>query len=185
MADDLDRTLLNAVKKGDDARVVSLLVEGANPNQIFSSETDGWAMCSAVEADDDEIINLLLRSGGDPNLLNAEASQSRSTPLLCSMLASNYDAFRALLDAGANPEAPLCEKCADQIPFTHLTKAFFYGEYRMAYDIYKLVGMSAFDEKAIVHALENFSVLQSSDENMWREKFIEILNLRGVQFEPR
>jgi ankyrin len=91
----------NAAMRGDKGAVRTLLQQKADVNaqQIDGTSALHWA----VEANDLELADLLLRSGAKPSAAN----KAGATPLLLATQNGNAAMIERLLTAGADPNAPL------------------------------------------------------------------------------
>jgi ankyrin repeat protein len=95
--------LVDAVKDGNRAAVQSLLVQKTNVN---AAEADGTtALHWAVQADDGELVRLLVRAGANVRAANRYGV----TPLQLAAVNGSVATAQSLLDAGADPNAVLPE----------------------------------------------------------------------------
>ena len=100
-----DSALLAAVKKSDFAAAKRLL-QGASVALVNAPASDGsTALLWAVESDDPEMTQLLLRAGADAK----HANRYGMTPLHLAAVNGNAAVARDLLDAGADANAVLPE----------------------------------------------------------------------------
>ena len=97
LAQNADPRLIDAVKRGDEESLRSLLKQGANVNQ---KQPDGaTALAWAVHRDDVKLADLLIRAGADVNAVN----DYRVAPLSIACDNGNSTMVEFLLAAKANP----------------------------------------------------------------------------------
>jgi len=95
-------TLVEAVAAGDAKAVATMLENGVPPD----SRQDGTtALYTGAVAGDAAIVELLLRSGADANLLSAGPG-GEGTPLCAAACWGSADVVRSLLAHGADPNQP-------------------------------------------------------------------------------
>jgi ankyrin repeat protein len=89
--------------RGDKAAVRALVDKESNVNapQIDGTTALHWA----VRADDLELTEMLLKAGAQPSAAN----QSGATPMLLSAMNGNAAILKRLIQAGADPNAPLSQ----------------------------------------------------------------------------
>jgi len=96
----MDEQLIEAVSNKDLEKAKFCLSNGANPNA--EEQSLGSVLALAVYATDQDMIDLLLSYGADPNKENLWGE----TPLmLAAEVEAPKEAFRRLLSMGANPAA--------------------------------------------------------------------------------
>jgi len=93
----------DAAMRGDKAAVRALVDKESNVNapQIDGTTALHWA----VRADDLELTEMLLKAGAQPSAAN----QSGATPMLLSAMNGNAAILKRLIQAGADPNAPLSQ----------------------------------------------------------------------------
>lgn len=92
--------LTEAAAAGDQALLERLLVAGADPDELDGSGSS--ALIRAVRAGHFKLVGILVARGADADLRD---SAKGWTPLLHAIHAKEMDAVRALLNAGADPNA--------------------------------------------------------------------------------
>jgi ankyrin repeat protein len=96
-----DAPMIEAARRGDIARVRSLLSQKADVNEVA---VDGaTALHLAVQREDAPMVDLLLRSGANVKAANRYGV----TPLYIATLNGNASLLERLLDAGADPNATM------------------------------------------------------------------------------
>jgi len=91
-----DSRLCAAVRRGDRARVVALVGEGADPNARCRGETP---LTIAAAGRDSATADILLGLGADPD----RAGHGGATALFVACRQGDIDLARVLLEAGADP----------------------------------------------------------------------------------
>jgi ankyrin repeat protein len=90
-----------AVRKGDDAELVRLLDDGADPNAAGSGETEPLLTIALID-DREKTVEILLAHHADPNRNTIPSGYSSAHgPLYYAALHGNVPAVRALVAAGA------------------------------------------------------------------------------------
>jgi len=95
-----ETALMFAARNGDAASARMLIEAGANPN-----DSDAWGVSAttlAAHSDFTDVVELLLDKGADPN-----AAKAGFAALHNAVMQRNERMVRALLEHGANPNAPL------------------------------------------------------------------------------
>ncbi|MEE9321328.1 MAG: hypothetical protein V3U76_12840 [Granulosicoccus sp.] len=106
-----DAELLRAIHRDDLDAVIRELGKGGNPNKIYGQREYMWSMCLATDSDREQILELLLAHGGDPNLVNPNKKSLFSSPITCAVGFGNALATKTLLSSGANPARNTCANC--------------------------------------------------------------------------
>lgn len=97
IARDRETELVQAVARGDRARVEALLAEGVNPNRPSALRWGERALVHAVDRGDVEMVRILLDAGAHPDLRG-----NGLTPLGMAALRGHGRIARMLLRAGAD-----------------------------------------------------------------------------------
>ena len=114
-SEDDTTAVIEAVARGDEAKVKELLDSGINPDL---QDYDGWTpLMWAVQDGNISMADILLEAGADPNLVDYD----EETALLLAIYQNNVDAIKTL--AGAGAEVNL----ADSTGWTPLMSAASYG----------------------------------------------------------
>lgn len=106
--------LRQAVQRRDADEVLSLLQDGANPNDVSDVAAGGWSvLASAIEDGAPAIVEALLRHGADPNFSShGQRVLYRAVTLACTFASEEPDGaldpddlrvIRMLLEYGADP----------------------------------------------------------------------------------
>jgi len=99
----LDRNLIISLKKNDLTSARKFLENGANPEAIFGEDMTENVVCTAIDDRKSEKLELLVEFGADPNAFWKDAHVVQRSPLVCSVLFQNFEAFEYLLKNGADP----------------------------------------------------------------------------------
>ena len=97
---EVDSRLWNGVQKGDIAKVLSALEDGAEADA--SDKLSRTPLMEAAKRGDEAVVSLLLRRGAD---INAQDSRGTS-PLVYALAPENTKAIALLLEHGANATQP-------------------------------------------------------------------------------
>jgi len=115
--------LFAAIRAGEEATVDRLLA--AHPALANARDEEGSTpLTAAVDAHRAALIPILLRRGGDPNLVYAHSAH---TPLSWAVVIEAYDCARALMEAGVEPDL----FCAAGLGEVDRVRAFFTPEGRL------------------------------------------------------
>ncbi len=107
----LNDELLQAIRSGDAAAVEELLAKGADPNALDMRVTQAqhpdafinFALRSAAEAGNVEIVRLLLDAGACPNLNTPLGGVRAHDRVILSPYPESLEILRMLVEAGAEP----------------------------------------------------------------------------------
>lgn len=153
-----------------------LLKAGANPNYIVPSTeptkklANESAMSLAAGGNDLELLELLLKHGGDPNLRGPD-----DRPLLhIAVFQYRWDNLRLLLKYGADINIHTSDgsTAADvTVSLAHFDQAAFLLEKGFNYDL-----------QEFAKGVEIVQVPRNSEQYQWKQKVIEMLKERGVKF---
>ena len=156
-------TALSHNKKG----IKKLLQLGANPNQHF--EKGYTIVWFAAGGDDPELLEILLRHGGDPNVWVGS-----NNALMQAVEQRQWENFDLLIKYKANLNS------ADEVRSTVAT-------YAAALNYFDKVAMMldlgyTYDLPYLARLVEVSQVDEQSDQYKWRKKVLKMLESRGVKF---
>lgn len=124
----------------------------------------------------------LLEYGVNPSVQSPESNAIASSyPISCAATRSNFEAFNALLDAGADSTVNLCEQCAyDKIPLiTHvLSKPDMFVEITRRRDL------TDFELSEMARRLEVREYHKNFNGKPVMEYYTEFLRERGFEITP-
>ena len=189
-ADDesLERALIKSLAKKDYKSAEKLLKKGANPEATFGSQLNENAVCTAIDNRSSKYLELLVQYGASPNAnwRNVE-SRIHKTPLACSVILMNFEAFDFLLENGADPSVDLNEGAIEKFrnSSTAFTLALSGRRYPMALKLLKLYELHPAELERLVYEIEESSYDEAHPWNSAREELIAWAKERVPNLNPK
>jgi ankyrin repeat protein len=153
----------------DVRKIDFLLKEGANPN-YRDAKNHASAMFFAAGGERPDILELLLKNKGDPNLLGPRDENL----LMIAMGQFREKNIELLLKYGADINR------ADRHKKTVGNDAAAYGRFDLVAHFLDL-GLS-YDLQGLGRTVEISKVPSNSEQQRWKDKVIDMLKARGVKF---
>ena len=165
-------TPLGWVMQAHDKRGVGLLLEfGANPNQKFANgDSPTW---QAAGFDDPEMLELFLQHHGDPNIVDKRETTALEAAV-GSILPKNID---LLLQYGADLNY------MDERGYSAAAHAVAIGHFELAAHLLDR-GYSR-DLQSLALGVQIRQVPPDSEAQRWKDRVIEMLKARGVNYPVR
>lgn len=179
-----DGDLIRAVLEKSPQAVKHALSEGGNPNRIFGTSFNDWAMCAATTKGSEKILEILIESGGNPNLKNPPAAFPMKLPLTCALFKQNRASYDVLVAAGANLDTAPCAGCGASSRDTLFTTALFTNNFDVAKEIMDTRPITDSDIQILKSIIENRRTLPGSILAQYTIEFIEYLAERGITAVP-
>jgi len=179
-----DGDLLRGVLANSSHAVENAIRGGGNSNRIFGSSFYEWAMCAATEDGKEEILELLIDQGGNPNLVNPPAAFPKKYPLTCSLFKQNRKAYDILLNAGADLTIQPCYGCGENSRDTLITTALNTSNFDVARELLDILPVSEIDIQALKQTVEHRQTLPGSEHARYTLEFIDYLAERGITAVP-
>ena len=184
--DSLDRHLINSLARDDLASAREYLVAGANPEAILGKNTTDNAVCTAIDDRHTEKLELLVEFGASPNAYWRNAHLVQRTPLVCSILYRNFEAFEYLLEHGADPSLDLDPEGLEKFRYreTAFTSAIGYKVYPMALELLKHHELHPNEIKYAATRLEKSPYDRAHPWSYHRDEIHKWLLQRVPDFKP-
>jgi len=115
------------------------LVAGANTEAIIGEDMTENVVCTAIDDRKSEKLELLVEFGADPNAFWKDAHVVQRSPLVCSVLFQNFEAFEYLLKNGADLSINFVPEVLGKYEYqdTAFTSAIGYKVYPMTPELPK------------------------------------------------
>ena len=179
-----DGDLLRGVLANSSHAVESAMRSGGNPNRVFGSNFYEWAMCAATEEGREEILELLIDQGGNPNLVNSPAAFPKNYPLTCSLFKQNRKAYDILVTAGADLTIQPCYGCGKNSRDTLITTALNTSNFDVARELLDILPVTEIDIQALKQTVEHRQTLPGSEHARYTLEFVDYLAERGITAVP-
>jgi len=182
--DSSDGELLRGVLAGSTRTVKDALRQGGNPNRIFGKGFYEWAMCAATQKGREEILDLLIIQGGDPNRVNSPAVFPKKFPLTCALFKRNRKAYDILVNAGADLTIQPCHGCNESARDTLITTALNTSNFDVARELLEILPVTDFDIQALTQTVKNRRTRPGGSLARYTLEFVDYLAERGITAVP-
>ena len=184
-SDELDTLLIATLNSENYSAFLSALEAGANPNRVFGSDPDEWAMCFSTQTGSEKYLQTLIDFGGQVNLYNPNnPSKITSMPIACSIHFRNENAFEILVQTGVDVNANLCVGCSSGKVSSPLLISLIAAEYSTTLRLIGLSDVSKKDIDAMILAMENWPMIETYHQYPARLKLIQYLKDSGYNIDP-
>ncbi|MDF7802136.1 hypothetical protein P4C99_21875 [Pontiellaceae bacterium B1224] len=171
-----ERSLQDALAKGNKTEFESLLKNGADPNVRFGK--GDTLLTLAIDKDDPFFLETALKYGGDPNqLVKLSTGEHSLLYYVSTTLQANPDMMRTLVKyhAVAEPSEDNVSGCAMR------------NDYENTYILLQ-AGASFSTNRTrykLIERIENRAVHPDDPEYVWRDEVIDFLSDRGIKVIPK
>lgn len=175
-----DAKLLRAVHRNDLKAVLIGLEAGADPNRIFGRYDESWAMCAATKIGHEAVLEALVNGGGNVSLTNRSSSGGITLPIVCTYFTENIDAFRYLLNHGAEVNVTLCDTCTGRGVGSVIVAALDTRSFSMAVELLPFVNPTDLDLEVLIETIKSPNMLRTKKIEGYINAFENYLEGYGI-----
>jgi ankyrin repeat protein len=177
----IDKPLLDAVLDGNSRKVETLLVQGANPNNVQIQYKKHTVIAWASRYKNENLLKLLHSYGADLNLYNPN-NRSAPYPLYDAIFANRKGNLIYLLNNGANPNV------VDPVGLSPIMLASTSGKWELIMLLLNSGADPKFKNKfgeTTASYIEDAGLGTIGEDNVWRKKVFAYFSSKGIPLKPR